>query len=82
MRKYWYQSHYYCFYLNGSDKKNADSQNYIAGFKTVQTKDTTRVYKPNTDTTDYLHLESFTLISGILQVYPQGPYLVKKTQKP
>lgn len=43
------------FLLSCSDRKKADTENYIAGFKTIQTKDTTRIYKPNTDTTDYLH---------------------------
>jgi hypothetical protein len=37
------------------DKQNAKPEIYIAGFKTIQTKDTSRVYKPNTDTADYLH---------------------------
>ena len=43
------------FSLSCSDNKKADTENYIAGFKTIQTQDTTRIYKPNTDTTDYLH---------------------------
>lgn len=43
------------FLLSCSDKKKADTENYIAGFKTIRTQDTTRIYKPNTDTTDYLH---------------------------
>ena len=43
------------FLLGCSNKKKADSENYIAGFKTIQTIDSTRIYKPNTDTTDYLH---------------------------
>jgi pimeloyl-ACP methyl ester carboxylesterase len=42
------------FLLSCSDKK-ADNETYISGFKTIQAKDTTRIYKPNTDTTDYLH---------------------------
>jgi hypothetical protein len=36
-------------------EKKANTENYIAGFKTIQTKDKTRIYKPNSDTTDYLH---------------------------
>ncbi|MFN8254932.1 MAG: dienelactone hydrolase family protein [Bacteroidales bacterium] len=43
------------FLISCSDKKKADYETYIAGFKTIQTKDTTRIYKPNTDSTDYLH---------------------------
>lgn len=43
------------FLLSCSDKKKTDTETYIAGFKTIQTKDTTRIYKPNTNTTDYLH---------------------------
>ena len=38
-----------------SNEKNGDTNNFVAGFKTIQTKDTSRVYKPNTDTSDYLH---------------------------
>ncbi len=43
------------FLLSCSDKKKSDTETYIAGFKTIQIKDTTRIYKPKTDTTDYLH---------------------------
>src|SRR6185437_3948746 len=43
------------FLLSCSDTKKTDTETYIAGFRTIQTKDTTRIYKPNTDTTDYLH---------------------------
>ena len=38
-----------------SNEKKGDVQNFVAGFKTIQTKDTSRFYKPNTDTSDYLH---------------------------
>ena len=38
-----------------SNEKKADSEIFIAGFKTIQTKDTSRIYKPKTDTSDYLH---------------------------
>lgn len=43
------------FLVSCSDIKKTESEAYIAGFITIQTKDTTRIYKPNTDTTDYLH---------------------------
>jgi pimeloyl-ACP methyl ester carboxylesterase len=43
------------FLLSCSDKRKADTDIYFAGFKTIQTKDTTRVYKPDSDTSDYLH---------------------------
>jgi len=38
-----------------SNKRNADVTHFVAGFKTIQSKDTSRIYKPNTDTSDYLH---------------------------
>lgn len=43
------------FLLSCSDNKKADTENFIAGFKIIQTQDTTRIYKPNTDTSDNLH---------------------------
>jgi hypothetical protein len=43
------------FLLSCSNEKKADTETYIAGFKTIHTKDTTRIYKPDTDTSDYLH---------------------------
>jgi hypothetical protein len=43
------------FLLSCSDNRKADADIYFAGFKTIQTKDTTRVYKPDSDTSDYLH---------------------------
>lgn len=43
------------FLFGCSNKENVAPENYAAGFKIIQTKDTTRVYKPNTDTSDYLH---------------------------
>jgi len=43
------------FLFSCSYKKKADKETYFAGFKTIQTKDRTRIYKQNTDTTDYLH---------------------------
>jgi hypothetical protein len=43
------------FFLSCSNKENGAPEIYEAGFKIIQTKDTTRVYKQNTDTSDYLH---------------------------
>jgi hypothetical protein len=37
---------------NNTAKTN---ENYSAGFKIIKTKDTSRIYKPETDTSDYLH---------------------------
>ena len=34
---------------------------YEAGFKTIQTVDKSRIYKPNTDTTDYLHYKPLNI---------------------
>jgi dienelactone hydrolase len=34
---------------------NKPTTTYKAGFKTIHTVDKSRIYKPNTDTTDYLH---------------------------
>jgi pimeloyl-ACP methyl ester carboxylesterase len=42
-------------FLSCSYPKKDKTEAYIAGFKTIQTVDKSRVYKPNTDTTDYLH---------------------------
>jgi pimeloyl-ACP methyl ester carboxylesterase len=42
-------------FFSCSNEKNGYVNNFVAGFKTIQTKDTSRVYKPNTDTSDYLH---------------------------
>lgn len=38
-----------------STEKNGDVTDFAAGFKTIQTKDTSRIYRFNTDTSDYLH---------------------------
>jgi hypothetical protein len=38
-----------------SDTTSNKSESYEAGFTTIHTVDTSRLYKPNTDTTDYLH---------------------------
>lgn len=43
------------FLLSCSGKNRSVNETYIAGFKTIQVKDTTRIYKPNSDITDYLH---------------------------
>ena len=43
------------FLFSCSDTKKTRTESYIAGFKTIQTVDKSRIYKPNTDTTDYLH---------------------------
>lgn len=47
--------------LSCSNKQNSKPAVYIAGFKTIQTKDTSRIYKPNTDTSDYLHYRPLDL---------------------
>jgi X-Pro dipeptidyl-peptidase (S15 family) len=41
--------------LGCSETKNEKNKTYATGFKVIQTKDLSRIYKPNTDTTDYLH---------------------------
>lgn len=38
-----------------SEKKAVQSERYSAGFKIIQTRDSSRVYKPHTNTSDYLH---------------------------
>ena len=43
------------FLFSCSEKKDKPSKSYKAGFKTIHTVDKSRIYKPNTDTTDYLH---------------------------
>lgn len=43
------------FLLSCSDAKNDESKSYEAGFKTIRVVDKTRIYKPETDSTDYLH---------------------------
>lgn len=43
------------FLVGCSGKKNPKTEVYTAGFKTMQTQDKSRLYKPDTDTTDYLH---------------------------
>lgn len=41
--------------LGCSQTKNEKDKTYTAGFKIIQTKDLSRIYKPNTDTSNYLH---------------------------
>jgi hypothetical protein len=41
--------------LSCVDIKKEKVESYEAGFKILQTVDKSRIYKPNTDTTDYLH---------------------------
>ena len=41
--------------LSCAETKNKEIKKYAAGFKIIQTKDLSRIYKPNTDTTNYLH---------------------------
>lgn len=43
------------FLLSCSDTKNEESESYKAGFETIRVVDKTRIYKPETDSTDYLH---------------------------
>lgn len=39
----------------GCTMRNPDAPMYSAGFKTIRFTDRSRIYKPKTDTTDYLH---------------------------
>src|SRR3954469_2642973 len=43
------------FLFSFSARKNGDTKPYKAGFKIIKTIDKSRIYKPNTDTTNYLH---------------------------
>ena len=43
------------FLFSCSETKTKKPESYAAGFKTKQTVDKSRIYKPSTDTTDYLH---------------------------
>ncbi len=43
------------FLVSCSGTKNKKIEFYNAGFKTIHIVDKSRIYKPNTDTTDYLH---------------------------
>lgn len=42
-------------FLIGCSQTSKKVELYEAGFKTIQTVDKSRIYKPNTDTIDYLH---------------------------
>jgi hypothetical protein len=41
--------------ISCSQTKTEKNESYIAGFKTIHIVDKSRTYKPNTDTSDYLH---------------------------
>ncbi|MBS1502674.1 MAG: dienelactone hydrolase family protein, partial [Bacteroidetes bacterium] len=43
------------FSFFGCTMRNPDQPQFSAGFRTIRFVDKTRTYKPNTDTTDYLH---------------------------
>lgn len=43
------------FLLSCTGTKNEKTEIYVAGFHTIQTFDKSRIYHPDTDTTDYLH---------------------------
>src|SRR6187397_1443780 len=43
------------FLVNCTETTSKKSEPYQAGFKTIHTVDKSRIYKPNTDTADYLH---------------------------
>src|SRR5580765_337334 len=43
------------FMMSCSGTQNKKPESYKAGFKTIHTVDKSRIYKHNTDTTDYLH---------------------------
>ncbi len=43
------------FFENCSQTKNETSQSYKAGFTIIHATDTSRLYKPKTETSDYLH---------------------------
>src|SRR5450631_1926246 len=43
------------FLISCSDTASKKSESYKAGFKTIHIVDKSRIYKPKTDTTDYLH---------------------------
>lgn len=49
------------FFYSCADKKNPKVEILVPGFMTVKTQDTTRVYKPDTAKTDYLHYRPLDL---------------------
>ena len=49
------------FLVNCTETTSKKSEPYQAGFKTIHTVDKSRIYKQNTDTTDYLHYRPIDL---------------------
>ncbi len=47
--------------LGCSDSKKLKTESYSVGFRTIHAVDKSRVYKPGTDTTDYLHYRSMDI---------------------
>jgi hypothetical protein len=59
MKRIWLQNGYFLFFsfcaLLSYGQTTAKTKAYQAGFKIIRTVDTSRVFKPNSNTTDYLH---------------------------
>ena len=51
----------FLFWLSCSEIKKEKAGSYEAGFKIIHTVDKSRIYKPGTDTTDYLHYRPLDL---------------------
>jgi len=51
----------FLFWLICSEIKKEKAGSYEAGFKIIQTLDKSRIYKPATNTTDYLHYRPLDL---------------------
>lgn len=49
------------FFLSCTTQKKDETVLYKAGFKTIHWVDSSRIYKPNTDTTNYLHYRPLDL---------------------
>src|SRR6185436_20292693 len=49
------------FLFSCANNPNEKPVNYQAGFKTIRTVDSSRIYKPGTDTSDYLHFRPLDL---------------------
>jgi len=49
------------FLLSCANKPKETTDNYRAGFKTIRTVDTSRIYKPGADKSDYLRLRPLDL---------------------
>ena len=49
------------FLISCTDTTRKEPESYKAGFKTIHTVDKSRIYKPKTDTTDYLHYRPIDL---------------------